>query len=286
MPFLRSFILKVDLFILYGCYLFPWHNIQPKVCQHSISTSGTPEEEKWLPSLFPSSKTIRASHDQFAPCKVIQDSIASWIPRCGFHIPGAGFRRLPLWILKMVFNEWIPDSFFRGILGPTTHYSRSYDQKKKKLQGFRNPDYLTWGERVKVRRYLLDGYHSNFIRLCDTNLKASPLAQPFAPHWQASKTLTILSSIRSRSEINHLSVSLYFFLLSKILKGMYFFSVDLAKSRPSLWLSLGRGSGWREFWNRIATRGFAKNRHALGTFDQPSQRHFCDTKSREFLVFN
>ena len=28
----------------------------------------------------------------FAPCKVIQNSIRFWIPRCGFQIPGAGFR--------------------------------------------------------------------------------------------------------------------------------------------------------------------------------------------------
>ena len=30
----------------------------------------------------------------FAPCKVIQDNIRFWTPRCGFRIPGAGFRIL------------------------------------------------------------------------------------------------------------------------------------------------------------------------------------------------
>ena len=43
----------------------------------------------------------------FASCKVIQDSIRFWIPRCGFRIPDAGFQILPL---------QIPDSKTQKIL--------------------------------------------------------------------------------------------------------------------------------------------------------------------------
>ena len=47
----------------------------------------------------------------FAPCKVIQDSIRFWIPRCGFRIPGAGFRILPVQILDSKTQN-IPDFSF------------------------------------------------------------------------------------------------------------------------------------------------------------------------------
>ena len=48
---------------------------------------------------------------QFAPCKIIQDSIRFWIPRCGFRIPGAGFRILPVQIPDSKTQN-IPDFSF------------------------------------------------------------------------------------------------------------------------------------------------------------------------------
>ena len=57
-----------------------------------------------------------------APCKVIQDSIRFWIPRCGFRIPGAGFRILPLQIPDSKTQK-IPD--FSFWFAPNFHISFS-----------------------------------------------------------------------------------------------------------------------------------------------------------------
>ena len=52
--------------------------------------------------------------------------------------------------LKWVFSKWILDLFFGGdldskslILDSNAQYSGFH---KQKFSGFRNPDYLTWGE--------------------------------------------------------------------------------------------------------------------------------------------
>ena len=45
------------------------------------------------------------------PCERIQDSLGSWIPRCGFRTPGTGFQylsvELEFWIAMI---SGIPDS--------------------------------------------------------------------------------------------------------------------------------------------------------------------------------
>ena len=52
--------------------------------------------------------------------------------------------------LKWIFSEWIQDSFFSEILDSKTWILDSNTQysgfHKQKFSGFRNPDYLTWGE--------------------------------------------------------------------------------------------------------------------------------------------
>ena len=47
----------------------------------------------------------------FAPCKVIEDSIRFCIPCCGFRIPGAGLRILPVQIPDSKTQK-IPDFSF------------------------------------------------------------------------------------------------------------------------------------------------------------------------------
>ena len=80
----------------------------------------------------------------FAPCKVIQDSLGFWISDTGFRINSlsvvlgfqipiaAGFRmaRVEFWIPKIKFR--IPKP-------------RIPNSTSKRLPGFRNADYLTWG---------------------------------------------------------------------------------------------------------------------------------------------
>ena len=54
----------------------------------------------------------------FASCKVIQDNIRFWTPRCGFRIPGAGFRILPVHIPDSKtqkipdFSCWFAPNFY------------------------------------------------------------------------------------------------------------------------------------------------------------------------------
>ena len=67
---------------------------------------------------------------------VIQDSIGFWIPLCGFRI-------LPVSVPEEDISEWIRDSLFSGILGINAQYSRFH---KQKCPGYRNPDYLRWGD--------------------------------------------------------------------------------------------------------------------------------------------
>ena len=60
--------------------------------------------------------------------------------------------------MKWIFSKWILDSLFSGILDSKSwildsraQYSRFH---KQKFPGFRNPYYLTWGEKY-LRLYLL-----------------------------------------------------------------------------------------------------------------------------------
>ena len=52
--------------------------------------------------------------------------------------------------LKWIFSQWILDSFFSGILDSKSWILDSNAQYsgfcEQKFPGFRNPDYLTWGE--------------------------------------------------------------------------------------------------------------------------------------------
>ena len=65
---------------------------------------------------------IQIGPSGIAPCKVIPDSIRFWIPRCGFRIPGAGFRILPLQIPDSKTQK-IPD--FSFWFAPNFHISFS-----------------------------------------------------------------------------------------------------------------------------------------------------------------
>ena len=46
---------------------------------------GVSQKRKMIQKLF-------SLNFDFAPRKVIQDSLELWTPRCGFRIPGSGFR--------------------------------------------------------------------------------------------------------------------------------------------------------------------------------------------------
>ena len=79
----------------------------------------------------------------FAPCKGIQDSLEFWFPCRGFRIPITGF--------KIFFSEtWIPDSSCSRILDSYNSIPDSKAQDsgfhKQKFRGFRNLDFLTWGD--------------------------------------------------------------------------------------------------------------------------------------------
>ena len=56
----------------------------------------------------------------------------------------------PLMRFEMIFSKWILDSFFSGILDSRSWILDSNAQysgfHKQKFPGFRNPDYLTWGD--------------------------------------------------------------------------------------------------------------------------------------------
>ena len=58
----------------------------------------------------------------------------SWLHGCAWK---------PFMRFEMIFSERILDSFFSGILDSNAQYSGFH---KQKFPGFRNPDYLTWGD--------------------------------------------------------------------------------------------------------------------------------------------
>ena len=84
----------------------------------------------------------------FASCKVIQESNAFRIPRCGFRkrISANGFR--------------IHSSAAFRILDFNAHYSECHEQK---FLGFWNPDYLTWGESVVICDFKASLGFRNFV---------------------------------------------------------------------------------------------------------------------------
>ena len=65
----------------------------------------------------------------------------SWLHGCAWK---------PFMRFEMIFSEWILDSFFSGILDSKSWILDSNAQysgfHKQKFPGFRNPDYLTWGD--------------------------------------------------------------------------------------------------------------------------------------------
>ena len=82
-----------------------------------------------------------------------------WILRCGFRIPGAGFWNLPLWVPEIDFREWIPASYFFGILNSKSCILDSRFHKQK-YPGFRNPDCITWADTFfPFIYYSFESYH-------------------------------------------------------------------------------------------------------------------------------
>ena len=65
-------------------------------------------------------------------------------------------RESRLYDMKWIFSKWILDSFFSGILDSKSwilddaQYSGFH---KQKIPGFRNTDYLTWGELIFEQYY-------------------------------------------------------------------------------------------------------------------------------------
>ena len=101
--------------------------------------------------------SLRYYEGLIALCKGIQNSLGFWIPRRGFHIPGAGFQHLSVgWLGFLIpLSCEIPDSL-----------SCIPAVQKQKFPGLLNPDFVTLGEdnykefekmnnKLKVKAHIL-----------------------------------------------------------------------------------------------------------------------------------
>ena len=117
-----------------------------------------------------------------APCKVIQDSLGFWIPRCGFQIPGTRFlifyqcnldsRLQSLGGFRIPLAEYripkpsIPDSAEKNFPDSRFH--------KPKIPGLRNLDYFTYKGESVFALVLVSNKHfyslvkPSSIRCCDS----------------------------------------------------------------------------------------------------------------------
>ena len=86
--------------IIPSAVLTQWHRLRVVLPSRQCPSHKLKKTEKSVKKIY-----------CFAPCKVIQDSIRFWIPRCGFRIPGAGFRILPVQIPDSKTQN-IPDFSF------------------------------------------------------------------------------------------------------------------------------------------------------------------------------
>ena len=82
-----------------------------------------------------------------APYKGIQDSVASWITRCGFRIPGTGFR---------IFGPWNVDSGIQWVVG-----FRIFEL----YSGFQSPGFRI--PQAKISRHPESRFPYNFMRQYD-----------------------------------------------------------------------------------------------------------------------
>ena len=76
-------------------------------------------------------------------CKVIQDSLGLWIPRCGFRIEDPGFWIPPQWSLDPDSNRWQIMDSLSWILDSKAHDSGLYQQKFSGFQILTGPWHLS-----------------------------------------------------------------------------------------------------------------------------------------------
>ena len=99
-------------------------------------------------------------------CKRIQDSLGFRIPRHGFRIPGAGFQSF--------WSEWNLDSGFQSLVGfqilcdlYSGFQSLGFRNPEANFPRFRNPDCLTWAEKLGLTQSVSAREVSSSIRRRD-----------------------------------------------------------------------------------------------------------------------